>query len=1275
MKSSATEIVADTLYNNNIANEANTYNPLISYESEEPIISSIVEQQFDLQSKLVWGSYPAKPVAQQQWEMQVAAAVAPVAEDDPFKPFPEPSVVSASEAMNWVPGSKGLETRPRLFDGVTKTHMLCDTGSMVSIFPRTEQDKLSKSCILRAVNGSSIKTFGKKEVTLRLGRKTYKLDVVIAEVDQPIIGWDFISRYKLDFEWGQFDDLYLVDKRANIKHTLSCVTIPFQSLPQTAALIDLSNSSGDRSFLDPQSVAFEVASMKLFGPEKEIEENLLDKQPQVIQEMFKKFPGILSQSFQNSSAKHGVIHSINTGSSPACTAKLRPIMPGTPKAIKGKQAWDKLIEMGVVERVKAGARTEWSSPLHMAPKGENRDEIRPCSDFRQLNARTVADVYPLPNLKSFTHKLHGSKVFSKVDLFAAFHNIPIDAKDVHKTATLTPWGVFVYKRLAFGLQNGPSSFQRLLDVILADIPGLFIYMDDLLVHSRTEAEHLQTLEKIFAKLHENGLAINLKKCEFLKKSVTYLGYKVTPTGILPLQRKVQAIVNFQPPQKQKELLHYLGALNYFRSSLKGVKRNGVKINPAQVLQPLYELATTKLPPKVKLSDIWDRYPAIIQSFQDSKQMLVNAVELTHPDPNAPLVLCTDSSDYAIGGSLEQLGPDGVFHPLAFYSKHLPPDKRKWSTFRKELFACQQSLRYFLPEFYGRHITVYSDHAPLIKSFESNTLQSHDPVAQRQLIEIGMFTKDIRHIVGRENTMADFLSRPPVDKIGDAYKIEEVSALEGLKIETLSGTLLSKAQANCPIVDLCKEGKHPPSLSFSVEEIDGVKLCCETSLGKPRPVIPKEYQEYLIKAYHDVDHPGNRESQRRLLNHYYWPDMRKQINKYVKECHPCQITKPSKNKKPHNGHFEVPRQRFSHIHVDIVGELPLSRGYKFLLTVACRTTRFVTAIPMTSATTEACADALLHGWVATYGVPAHCTSDNGVSFVSNLWKAMQAKLGVKLHFTSLYNPQANGLLERQHDTLKTSLKAAMIQMGDKYQDKWYDYLPWVLLNKRVSHQKELGASPSELVFGNNDVAIPGDLLQDPGEPLSKLDISKLVSKLQQKTNRNPAPTYTNPNQTQVPEPPASVTHVYTKNHKKTGLDPSYSGPFTILKRLSRSRILIKVGLNADGSDRQEERHWRDCKFAHLAPDAKEASRPKRGRPSTKAPNPDNLFRPEQVVNATPTPEPVTLTDANVQSEVTTNDAVKVNKPVRSTRNPTPLYAWSASQQDLNELNYKIKPRAA
>ena len=136
MKNSATEIVFDTLYNNNISKEEKIYHPLINYEKEEPLISQVVEPEFNLSSKLVWGSYPAKPVAQSEWEMQVAAAVAPVASDDPFEPFPEPSVVSASEAMSWIPGSKGLETRPRLFDGITKTHMLCDTGSMVSIIPK-----------------------------------------------------------------------------------------------------------------------------------------------------------------------------------------------------------------------------------------------------------------------------------------------------------------------------------------------------------------------------------------------------------------------------------------------------------------------------------------------------------------------------------------------------------------------------------------------------------------------------------------------------------------------------------------------------------------------------------------------------------------------------------------------------------------------------------------------------------------------------------------------------------------------------------------------------------------------------------------------------------------------------------------------------------------------------------------------------------------------------------------------------------------------------------
>ena len=171
--------------------------------------------------------------------------------------------------------------------------------------------------------------------------------------------------------------------------------------------------------------------------------------------------------------------------------------------------------------------------------------------------------------------------------------------------------------------------------------------------------------------------------------------------------------------------------------------------------------------------------------------------------------------------------------------------------------------------------------------------------------------------------------------------------------------------------------------------------------------------------------------------------------------------------------------------------------------------------------------------------------------------MQDKLGIKMNYTPLYSPQANGLIERQHQTIKTSLKAAMIQMGEKYGDKWFDYLPWILLKKRVSFQKELGASPAMLTYGTQ-LAVPGDLLRDPGDPLSKPQLEELVEFMHKVDNQNPKPTTKQPHQEIVPEPPLTVTHVYTKQHKTTGLQPSYCGPFPVIERLSRSTVKIRVG---------------------------------------------------------------------------------------------------------------------
>ena len=167
------------------------------------------------------------------------------------------------------------------------------------------------------------------------------------------------------------------------------------------------------------------------------------------------------------------------------------------------------------------------------------------------------------------------------------------------------------------------------------------------------------------------MSLSLEKCKFGQSQVDYLGYSVTTSGILPLPRKLDALKKFKVPQCQKDVLHFCGALNYFRSSLKGIKRpDGSTKSAAAVLQPLYAIGTEKLPQKITFKDIWSKSPALEQAFREAKQMLEEAVELCHPNPNYPLALFTDASDHSIGGSLQMMTPDGQYKPLGFSGRQL-----------------------------------------------------------------------------------------------------------------------------------------------------------------------------------------------------------------------------------------------------------------------------------------------------------------------------------------------------------------------------------------------------------------------------------------------------------------------------------------------------------------------------------------------------------------------------------------------------------------------------
>lgn len=213
------------------------------------------------------------------------------------------------------------------------------------------------------------------------------------------------------------------------------------------------------------------------------------------------------------------------------------------------------------------SKSPWASPLHMVRKSDG--SWRPCGDYRGLNKRTKPDRYPLPFLHDYTHILHGKLWFSKIDLRRAFNQVAVNPSDIEKTAITTPFGLFEFPMMTFGLCNAAQTMQRLLNEVLRGLDFVFGYLDDILVASTSEEEHLRHLRTVFERLSEHGLIINIEKCEFGKQELNFLGHKISAEGISPLAEKVDAFQNLERPKLVNELKSFLASLNFYRRFIPG----------------------------------------------------------------------------------------------------------------------------------------------------------------------------------------------------------------------------------------------------------------------------------------------------------------------------------------------------------------------------------------------------------------------------------------------------------------------------------------------------------------------------------------------------------------------------------------------------------------------------------------------------------------------------------------------------------------------------------
>ena len=518
----------------------------------------------------------------------------------------------------------------------------------------------------------------------------------------------------------------------------------------------------------------------------------------------------------------------------------------------------------------------------------------------------------------------------------------------------------------------------------------------------------------------------------------------------------------------------------------------------------------------------------MEAFASAKQALAKATELSFADSQSSLSLTTDASDVAVGAVLHQ-HHSGQTKPLAFFSKKLTATQTRYSTFGRELLAIYLAIRHFRHLLEGRDFVVFTDHKPLTFALQSKP-ERYSPREIRHLDFISQFTTDIRFISGDANIVADTLSRPGVNAMSNhrPFNLRD----------------LATAQPHIESID--PEETRSLRLKLMPLPCDEGSIICDVSTGNPRPLVPQEFRRTVFDHFHSVSHPGKRATSKLISQRFVWPSMNKDIRNWVQHCVPCQKNKVHQHTKTPPGTFSQPDARFSHVHVDLVGPLPASNGFAYLLTAIDRFTRWPVAVPIKDTSAETVARAFVDNWVANFGAPAVITTDRGAQFQSLLFHNLTTLLGCRHIRTTAYHPSSNGLVERFHRQLKSSLAC----QSDP--TKWTENLALVLLGIRVSLKEDLQCTTSELVYGTN-LRLPGEFVAPSHDVIPSSDYVARLRDFMAKLKFSPTRRHDTPQQKSSCLETCDFVFVRRDSLSKP-LQPCYLGPFKVLERKDKYFVL-------------------------------------------------------------------------------------------------------------------------
>nr|VZI35905.1 unnamed protein product [Spirometra erinaceieuropaei] len=491
----------------------------------------------------------------------------------------------------------------------------------------------------------------------------------------------------------------------------------------------------------------------------------------------------------------------------------------------------------------------------------------------------------------------------------------------------------------------------------------------------------------------------------------------------------------------------------------------------------------------------------------------------------------DASTVAVGAVLQQHINNST-RPLAFFSKKLSPAETRYSTFGRELLAIYLAVKHFRHFLEGRDFTIFTDHKPLTFAIRSHS-DKYSPREISHLDYISQFTTDIRHIDGPKNVVADMLSRPSLSSLQLSHGID------------LCAMAAEQQRVGCP-GDESVSGLQLKDVPLTT---GSGTILCDVSTPFHRPFVPASMRRAVFQTLHGLSHPGIRASQKLLAERFVWPGMNKDVKAWARSCLSCQRNKVQSHNKSPSGTFPSPDARFSHVHLDVVGPLPPSNGFTYLLTCVDRYTRWAEAIPLPNVQAETIVKAFVSRWVAMFGAPSTVTTDRGAQFESALFQTLLNFLGCTRIRTTAYHPAANGMVERFHRQLKTALRAV------EDPGNWSDNLPLALLGIRAALKSDLGCSAAELVFGTT-LRLPGEMITPTSRGADETP-DNLVHRLRQfMRSLSPVPPRTPMTESYVEKDLDKCTHVFVRcDRVHQPLESPYEGPFRVLARNAKTfRIL-------------------------------------------------------------------------------------------------------------------------